>query len=150
MNTSEGDGRQIDTSRRHHSVRVSVNLFLLLTFLLTACGMIKTTPHPSLRPSLASQVDTFLTHEVEAEQFSGSVLIARAGKVLFSQGYSLADWDHRVPNTPQTEFRIGSLTLRELNGLDHEPVMNEATLPVSPTTFYVELLFGRMFHSWHT
>jgi len=110
MNTSEGDGRQIETSRRHHSIRVSVNLFLLLTFLLTACGMIKTTPHPSLRPSLASQVDTFLTHEVEAEQFSGSVLIARAGKVLFSQGYSLADWDQHVPNTPQTEFRIGSLT----------------------------------------
>ncbi len=110
MNTSEGDARQISASRRYHYLRVSVNLFLLLAFLLTACGTITTTSHPSLRPSLATQVDTFLTHEVEAEQFSGSVLIARAGKVLFSQGYSMADWDQHVPNTPQTEFRIGSLT----------------------------------------
>ncbi len=94
----------------HHYVRASVKLFLLLTFLLTACGTIKTAPHPSLSPSLASQVNTFLTHEVEAEQFSGSVLIARAGKVLFSKGYGMADWDQHVPNTPQTEFRIGSLT----------------------------------------
>lgn len=110
MNISEGDGRQISASRRHHYVRVSVNLFLLLTFLLTACGTVKTTPHPSQSPSLASQVDSFLTREVEDQQFSGSVLIARAGKVLFSKGYSMADWDQHVPNTPQTEFRIGSLT----------------------------------------
>ena len=110
MNTSEGDGRQRDTSRRPHALRVSVNLLLLSTFLLTSCSTIKSTSQPSPRPSLASQVDIFLTHEVEAEQFSGTVLIARAGKVLFSQGYSMADWDHHVPNTPQTEFRIGSLT----------------------------------------
>jgi CubicO group peptidase (beta-lactamase class C family) len=105
MNTREGYGRQISASRRQLYVRVSVNLFLL-----TACGTVTTTPHPSQSPSLASQVDTFLTSEVENEQFSGSVLIARAGKVLFSKGYGMADWDQHVPNTPQTEFRIGSLT----------------------------------------
>ena len=110
MNMGEGDGRQISTSRRHLYVRVSVNLFLLLTFLLTACGTVTTTPHPSQSPSLASQVDTFLKGEVENEQFSGSVLIARAGKVLFSKGYGMADWDQHMPNAPQTEFRIGSLT----------------------------------------
>jgi CubicO group peptidase (beta-lactamase class C family) len=110
MNMGEGDGRQISALRRHPYVRASVNLFLLLTFLLTACSTVKTTPYPSQSPSLASQVDTFLTGEVENEQFSGSVLIARAGKVLFSKGYGMADWDHHVPNAPQTEFRIGSLT----------------------------------------
>lgn len=98
MNTSEGDGRQLSASRRHHYVRVSVNLFLLLTFLLTACGAVKTTPQPSQSPSLASRVGTFLTREVENEQFSGSVLIAREGSVLFRQGYSMADWDHHLPN----------------------------------------------------
>lgn len=110
MNTREGDARQISASRRHLYLRVSVNLFLLLTFLLTACGTVMTTPHPSQSLSLASQVDTSLTRDVEDEQFSGSVLIARAGKVLFSKGYGMADWGQHVPNTPHTEFRIGSLT----------------------------------------
>jgi len=110
MNTREGDGKQISASRRHLYVRVSMNLFLLPAFLLTACSTVTTTPHPAQSPSITSQVDTFLAREVEDEQFSGSVLIARAGKVLFSKGYSMADWDQHVPNTPHTEFRIGSLT----------------------------------------
>ena len=42
--------------------------------------------------------------------FSGSVLAAKGGQVILSQGYNTADREHGVPNTPQTVFRIGSLT----------------------------------------
>ena len=42
--------------------------------------------------------------------FSGSVLIARGGKVLLSKGYSMADWQQQLPNTPHTRFHVGSLT----------------------------------------
>jgi CubicO group peptidase (beta-lactamase class C family) len=74
--------------------------------------IIQTTPlTPLPQPStLIAQLDTFLTTQVATDQFSGSVLIARNGKVLFSNGYSMADWDDQVPNTPHTKFHIGSLT----------------------------------------
>jgi len=42
--------------------------------------------------------------------FSGSILIARRGRVLLSKGYGMANIEHRVANTPQTRFRLGSIT----------------------------------------
>jgi len=42
-------------------------------------------------------------------QFSGAVLIAKNGKVLFSRAYGLADRERRIPNTLDTRFRIGSM-----------------------------------------
>jgi CubicO group peptidase (beta-lactamase class C family) len=41
---------------------------------------------------------------------NGSVLVAYEGKVLFSKGYGMANFEHMVANTPQTVFRIGSIT----------------------------------------
>jgi CubicO group peptidase (beta-lactamase class C family) len=59
---------------------------------------------------IASKVDRFLTNMVTRQQFSGSVLIAQDGQVLLSKGYSMADWDQQVPNTPHTKFYLGSTT----------------------------------------
>ncbi len=47
---------------------------------------------------------------VKRDHFSGSILIAREGKVLFSKGYGLASVEHDVPNTPHTKYRLGSIT----------------------------------------
>jgi CubicO group peptidase (beta-lactamase class C family) len=46
----------------------------------------------------------------EAKTFMGSVLVAREGKVLVSQGYGYANLEWRIPNTPATKFRLGSIT----------------------------------------
>jgi len=46
---------------------------------------------------------------VAADQFSGAVLIANDGQVLFKRAYGLADRKRRTPNTLQTRFRIGSM-----------------------------------------
>ncbi len=42
--------------------------------------------------------------------FMGTVLVARDGKVLFSNGYGFANIEHNVPNTVDTKFRLGSIT----------------------------------------
>lgn len=42
--------------------------------------------------------------------FSGAVLVANQGQVLFSHGYGLADREKHIGNTPETRFRLGSLT----------------------------------------
>jgi len=36
--------------------------------------------------------------------------VARDGHTLLKKGYGLADRESGLPNTPQTRFRIGSLT----------------------------------------
>jgi CubicO group peptidase (beta-lactamase class C family) len=38
------------------------------------------------------------------------VLVVRNGKVLFAKAYGYANLEWRIPNTPQTRFRIGSMT----------------------------------------
>ena len=44
-----------------------------------------------------------------ADEFSGAVLLAKDGRVLFSRAYGLADRKRRIPNTVRTRFRIGSM-----------------------------------------
>lgn len=41
---------------------------------------------------------------------NGSILIASNENILFNKGFGMANWEHKVPNTPTTKFRIGSLT----------------------------------------
>jgi CubicO group peptidase (beta-lactamase class C family) len=43
------------------------------------------------------------------DRFSGAVLVAKDGQVLFSGAYGLADRERGIPNTSQTRFRIGSM-----------------------------------------
>ncbi|MDH4196547.1 MAG: beta-lactamase family protein, partial [Candidatus Aminicenantes bacterium] len=47
---------------------------------------------------------------VDGGGFSGAVLIAQGGGILHSVGYGFADQESGVPNGPQTEFRIASLS----------------------------------------
>jgi D-alanyl-D-alanine carboxypeptidase len=43
------------------------------------------------------------------DEFSGAVLVAKDGRVLFRHAYGLADRKRRIPNTLRTRFRIGSM-----------------------------------------
>ncbi len=50
-----------------------------------------------------------IEQQVAADRFAGAVLLARNGKVLFSQAYGLADRDKGVKNALETQFRLGSM-----------------------------------------
>ena len=45
----------------------------------------------------------------EAGDFSGAVLVTRDGHTLFEGAYGLADRERQIPNTPLTQFRVGSM-----------------------------------------
>jgi CubicO group peptidase (beta-lactamase class C family) len=60
--------------------------------------------------TIGKTADTYLTTQEKQGRFSGSVLIAKGDKVLLRKGYGQADYEHGIPNTPQTIFRIGSTT----------------------------------------
>ncbi len=63
-----------------------------------------------LAQDIIFKADTYLSKLTKARLFSGSVLIARNGKVLVRKGYGEADRQKHLVNTAQTKFRIGSLT----------------------------------------
>jgi CubicO group peptidase (beta-lactamase class C family) len=42
--------------------------------------------------------------------FTGSVLVAKDNKVILEKGYGMANLELDVPNTPDTKFRLGSIT----------------------------------------
>jgi CubicO group peptidase (beta-lactamase class C family) len=59
---------------------------------------------------LAANVDRYLAPYIDRRDFSGVVLIARDGNVLYQKAYGLADFKTGVLNTTHTRFRIASLT----------------------------------------
>jgi CubicO group peptidase (beta-lactamase class C family) len=56
------------------------------------------------------KIDGLLAGLADNRDFSGAVLIARGDEVLFKKGYGYAVTEWEVPNTPDTVFRIGSIT----------------------------------------
>ncbi len=42
--------------------------------------------------------------------FNGSILVAKEGKILLRKGYGKADFKKRISNTPETVFRLASIT----------------------------------------
>lgn len=72
---------------------------------LIACSAIN-----GFAQSLISKVDQYMKEKSREQDFGAAVLIARGGKVIVSKGYGLANRKLDVPVTPQTKFRIGSIT----------------------------------------
>jgi CubicO group peptidase (beta-lactamase class C family) len=59
---------------------------------------------------IGNELDALAQAYAAQGKFSGAVLVARKGEVLLKKGYGLANREHDVSNTPQTIFRIGSMT----------------------------------------
>lgn len=57
------------------------------------------------------EIDACLSRLAWEKTSSGSVLIAREGRILLSKGYGLADIEDGVPNTPQARYRIHWITM---------------------------------------
>jgi CubicO group peptidase (beta-lactamase class C family) len=60
--------------------------------------------------ALQKKVDELLNAHARVNDFSGSILLAAGGKPLVAKGYGYANVEWQIPNTPQTKFRIGSIT----------------------------------------
>ena len=77
----------------------------------TTAGIVGLQPDvtPTL-DSLASELDALLVGLEHEGRFSGSVLLAQGDHILLSRGYGLADRERGMANTPQTRYRLGSVT----------------------------------------
>jgi CubicO group peptidase (beta-lactamase class C family) len=60
--------------------------------------------------SAASQIDHVMQSHAAARDFSGSVLVAREGRILYEHAFGYANLEWKIPNDLQTKFEIGSMT----------------------------------------
>lgn len=81
-----------------------ITILVSTLFLILALSMV------SFSQTLEEKVDEYINPHIQMERFSGSILIAQKGEILLSKGYGMANYEHNVPNTPHTKFRMGSLT----------------------------------------
>jgi len=58
----------------------------------------------------AEKIDGLLNQYFEYRLFNGTALVAVDGDVIISKGYGFANLEWDIPNTPDTKFRIGSIS----------------------------------------
>jgi CubicO group peptidase (beta-lactamase class C family) len=58
---------------------------------------------------LIEAIEARVASRVAEDQFSGAVLVAQNGRVVFEKAYGLADRGQRKPNSLDTQFRFGSM-----------------------------------------
>jgi CubicO group peptidase (beta-lactamase class C family) len=58
---------------------------------------------------IAAKTETYLDERAASGEFSGSVILARNGQVLFSKAYGMADRESGRPNTLDTPINLGSM-----------------------------------------
>ncbi|MEM8613028.1 MAG: serine hydrolase [Cyanobacteria bacterium P01_H01_bin.105] len=86
-------------------------------------SMIAIAPPSDINPSLSNtalettltvekiaEIDAYLAAHEQTGRLSGGLMIAYGDEPTFIRNYGLANREHSVANTPETKFRIGSIT----------------------------------------
>lgn len=76
--------------------------------------MVRRWPKPEMRPNMndievAAEMDRYLDRLSKEDLFSGTVLVARNGKIITRKSVGFANRDFMIPNTPETKFNLGSI-----------------------------------------
>jgi CubicO group peptidase (beta-lactamase class C family) len=95
-------------------MRLTISTFVVLGY-VSVCSVSPATAQAAAAPTLdraalERKVDELLNAHAKVNNFSGTVLIAKDGKTLVAKGYGYANIEWQIPNTPETKFRLGSIT----------------------------------------
>ena len=66
--------------------------------------------HVALGQDHAAKIQEVLALAHKYRQFNGSVLVAENGKIIYKGAFGPANMEWNIPNTPDTRFRLGSIT----------------------------------------
>src|ERR1051325_2672251 len=80
--------------------------YLLLASLLAVFLL----PSLALAQDHAAKIQEMLALAHKYRQFNGSALVAENGKVVYEGAFGMANMEWNIPNTPDTKFRLGSIT----------------------------------------
>ena len=67
-------------------------------------------PPPASAADIAQRAGEYLDAQARVNGFSGAVLVARDGVPVVSRAWGWANAEWEIPNTPETKFRLGSIT----------------------------------------
>lgn len=59
---------------------------------------------------IVAKANEYMAASEKVDKFSGTVLVARDGKPIVSKAYGMANYEWNIPNTPETKFRLASVT----------------------------------------
>lgn len=99
-----------------NTIRKGASTRWLYLFASMCLALVLSVASPVAAQSTASDaeaievIDAALTRFAEGGQLSGTILIARGAEVLLEKGYGYAVVGWEIANTPETVYRIGSIT----------------------------------------
>lgn len=82
------------------------NLFLhvfVVILIASPCAIAQT-------QDTAEALDQYLSSRAELGRFTGTVLVAKDGEIIFRKGYGFADVEKRIPYTPETQHEVASIS----------------------------------------
>lgn len=61
---------------------------------------------------IEAKLDEFMSafNKYSSYKYSGVILVAKGDEILLNKGYGMADYQKKLPNTPESVFAIGSIT----------------------------------------
>jgi CubicO group peptidase (beta-lactamase class C family) len=90
------------------------------------------------REGLAGEIDAIAQEAIENGPVAGiSVAVARRGQLIHEAGYGLADLENRLPTTPTTVYRVGSITKQFTAAAVMKLVEEERVRLEAPVTTYL-------------
>lgn len=78
--------------------------------LIVSCLVFFTLTSNLFAQKASKKIDELLSIYAQNGKLNGSVLVADSIGILFRKGFGMADFDWQIPNTPQTKFRIASIS----------------------------------------
>src|SRR5688500_19621303 len=91
-----------------------MQIFVNQSRALVVCALVVLATHGVALTQSASdkarKIDEVLSAANKYHLFNGSVLVAENGKVVHKKGYGHANMEWNILNTPDTKFRLGSIT----------------------------------------
>lgn len=67
------------------------------------------TPAVMSEPEVVQTIEKYLNDLAAADEFSGTVIVARQGNPIWQRAYGLASKEYNVPNRIDTKFNLGSI-----------------------------------------
>ncbi|MEM5551502.1 serine hydrolase [Pseudoalteromonas neustonica] len=86
---------------------LSKQLVLLYSFLIVSLALFSGATNAN---NQQQKMDSFIQKYHDLKQFNGNILVAKQGKVIFEKSYGYANFEWDIKHTPNTKFRIGSIT----------------------------------------